>query len=203
MQLRILRRGHGKHDRCEHRGPVFDGAHLDGKGGPALTADGITVTGGISCDQEPAGPDPGQGERFRADGMISLRGANVSELVLSGGCLDGTPREADGTPRKGGDVGHALDADQLTVTRGMYCNNGFYAKGLISLRAASVYLLSFRDARLECVKRPDDGMSAMAPSTGPTTTTSAASTQRVEDVLRFSQRPLADHLVLELDENEY
>jgi hypothetical protein len=134
---------------------IFTGAHLDGKGGPALIADRITVTGGISCDQGSAGPEPGRGERFRAHGGISLRGANVGQLELSGAWLDGTPRNVDRTLQKDAKARYALDADQLSVTRAIYCNDGFYAKGLISLRGASARQLNFRDAQLDGVKQPD------------------------------------------------
>jgi hypothetical protein len=48
---------------------VFSGAHLHGKDGPALSAEGLTVTGMMVCDQ-----------KFRADGGISLAGASIGQL---------------------------------------------------------------------------------------------------------------------------
>jgi hypothetical protein len=149
----------------------FTGAHLDGKGGHALECDWITVPGGILCDQGSAGPEA----RFRAHGGIHICSANIGQFKLSGAWLE--------APRKGAQAGPALDADQLSVTGAMYCGDGFYAKGLVSLRGASVHQIDFRGARLECVAKPDYGTTATTPSTGPATSTSSGSTRRAEAVL--------------------
>ena len=91
------------------------GAHLDGKDGPALTADGLTVTAGMFCDQG-----------FQADGEIRLLGASIGgQFNLSGAHLDGKD-------------GPALTADGLTVTGEMFCDQGFQADGEISLLGASI-----------------------------------------------------------------
>ena len=44
----------------------FRSAHLDGKGGPALTANWLTVTGNMYCD-----------EGFQADGTVDLSSASI------------------------------------------------------------------------------------------------------------------------------
>lgn len=154
---------------------MFTGADLDGKGGAALYADLITVIEGMFCNQDPVAPWPRlQGDKFRTHGGIRLRGANVGHLALNGASLSGTPG-------KDGKVGYALDADQLSVTGVMSCTGRFYANGLISLRGASLKQLDFRDARLECVKKPDHGMVANRPSKGPATTTSSGATRSLAD----------------------
>ena len=60
---------------------TFDlgGAHLDGKGGPALDAGGLTVGRDMFCN-----------EGFQAGGNISLMDASIGgQLALRGGHLDG------------------------------------------------------------------------------------------------------------------
>src|SRR5262249_5931517 len=57
----------------------LSGSRLDGKGGPALIADGLTVTANVSCD-----------DGFRADGETRLVSARIGgQLSLSGAQLDG------------------------------------------------------------------------------------------------------------------
>ena len=93
----------------------FRGAHLDGKDGPALTAQRLTVATDLRCDGG-----------FQADGGVDLNGASIGgQLVFSGAHLDG----------KGG---AALTADELTVARAMYCDGGFQADGGINLSRASI-----------------------------------------------------------------
>ena len=67
----------------------FRGVRLDGKGGRALTAQGLTVTGSMFC-----------GEGFQADGTINLLGASIGgQLDLSGAHLDGKGGAARRLPR--------------------------------------------------------------------------------------------------------
>jgi hypothetical protein len=128
---------------------LFSGAYLDGNGDNALEADGVTVTGTMHCDEvsttpkpgQEQRPEPGQEGRFRTRGEIWLRGANVGELNLRGAQLNGNG-------------GYALRADQITVTRTMYCDQGFYAEGGISIAGASLRQLSLRGARLTSFKQP-------------------------------------------------
>ena len=103
------------------------GAHLDGKGGRALTADGLIVTAGMYC-----------GRGFQADGEIRLVGASIGGyLNFEGAHLDG----------KGG---RALSADGLTVTGGMFCRGGFQADGEIRLGGARIgSQLAFEGAHLD------------------------------------------------------
>jgi hypothetical protein len=145
---------------------TFDlgGAHLDGKGGPALDAEGLTVTASMRCDKG-----------FQADEVIHLMGASIGgQLSFAGAHLDGVRGpalnasgltvtasvlcderfQADGEIRLigagiGGSLtlagahldgkgGPALDASGLTVGRDMFCNEGFQADGNISMLGASI-----------------------------------------------------------------
>ncbi|HEX9537857.1 MAG TPA: hypothetical protein VGA04_06750 [Streptosporangiaceae bacterium] len=124
----------------------FQGAQLDGRGGHALAADGLSVAGGVFCNQVPGKPEPGQENRFRACGGIKLAGASVKQLRFTGAQLEGA--ELDGKK------GPTLQADQITVALGMYCDHGFCAKGEISLAGASVHQLSFSGAELDGKKGP-------------------------------------------------
>ena len=103
-------------DRARINGVLsLRGAHLDGKGGPALSAVGLTVTAEMYCD-----------ERFQADGEIRLVGASIgSQFSLRGAHLDGKGMRA-------------LSADGLTVTAEMYCDERFQADGEIRLVGASI-----------------------------------------------------------------
>ena len=77
------------------------GAHLDGKGGRALDAGGLIVTGDMRCD-----------EGFRATGEIMLLGASVrGQLGFRAASLDSKH-------------GCALIGDALTVAAGMFCDGG-------------------------------------------------------------------------------
>jgi hypothetical protein len=49
---------------------IFSGARLDGKGEPALCAQGLTVAREMFCDEE-----------FRANGTVNLMGAKIGSLV--------------------------------------------------------------------------------------------------------------------------
>jgi hypothetical protein len=105
----------------------FSGAHLDGKDGRALIAQGLTVTRAMFCD-----------EGFQADGAINLNGASIgSQLIFSGAHLDGKD-------------GRALAAEGLTVIEDMFCGEGFQAAGEVDLSGASIggYLV-FRGAHLD------------------------------------------------------
>jgi hypothetical protein len=107
---------------------VLNGAHLDGRGGPALAADGLTVTADVVCD-----------EKFRANGEVQLRGTNIGgQLSFSGAHLDG------------GAGGAALAADGLTVAAELFFDHQFRADGEIRLRGAHINgQLVFRGAQLD------------------------------------------------------
>jgi hypothetical protein len=162
---------------------TFDlgGAHLDGKGGPALDAEGLTVTASMRCDKG-----------FQADGEIHLMGASIGgQLSFAGAHLDGVGGpaldasgltvaasvlcderfQADGEIRLigagiGGSLtlagahldgkgGLALAAGGLTVGRDMFCNEGFQADGEITLIGASVGgQLVLQGAHLDGLGRP-------------------------------------------------
>src|SRR6266536_2742837 len=93
----------------------LSGAHLDGKGGPALIANGLTVTANMVCDGG-----------FQADGGISLITANIgSQFNLRGAHLNG-----NGWP--------ALTGARLTVILDMFCDGGFQADGKVILIGASI-----------------------------------------------------------------
>ena len=82
--------------------------------GRALTADGLTVTADMFCN-----------EGFRADGEVRLPGANIGgQLHCSGAHLDGRD-------------GHALDADRLTVSHDMFCD-GLRTDGEVRLGGANI-----------------------------------------------------------------
>ncbi len=93
----------------------FSGAHLHGKDGPALTAQGLTVTADMICSGG-----------FQADGAVDLSSARIgSQLILSGAHLSGKD-------------GPALNARELTVSGKMYCDQGFQANGAIVLADAKI-----------------------------------------------------------------
>jgi hypothetical protein len=162
---------------------TFDlgGAHLDGMGGPALDAEGLTVTASMRCDKG-----------FQATGEIHLTGTSIGgQLSFAGAHLDGMGGPAlnasgltvaasvlceerfqvDGEIRligasiKGsftlagahldGKGGPALDAGGLTVRRDMFCNEGFQADGNLSLIGASIGgQLVLQGAHLDGCGRP-------------------------------------------------
>ena len=94
---------------------VSIGEILDGKGGPALTAQRLTVAAGMLCV-----------EGFEADGEINLLGASIgTQLNLRGAHLNGND-------------GPALNAQGLTVGAGMFCVGGFRADGEINLAHAKI-----------------------------------------------------------------
>ena len=94
---------------------LTSGAHLDGKDGPALTAQGLTVTADMYCR-----------ERFQAAGEIDLSRASIgAQLGFTGAHLDGKD-------------GPALTARELTVTADMLCDEGFQAAGEINLAGAKI-----------------------------------------------------------------
>jgi hypothetical protein len=97
------------------RNTQLQGAELGGESGPALIANGLTVSGGMFCDGD-----------FRCDSEISLVRASIGGVLNFGGAqLDG----------KGGP---ALNADGLTVTRNMFCSNGFKTDGEVRLAGARI-----------------------------------------------------------------
>lgn len=106
---------------------TLNSSHLDGNDGPALYAEGLTVTASMFCQ-----------DGFRADGVIHLIGASIGgSLILRGAHLNG----------KGGT---ALEGQRLTVTADMLCHDGFQADGEINLLGASIGgYLSFRSAHLD------------------------------------------------------
>jgi hypothetical protein len=120
-------------DRAKINGVfILSGAHLDGKGGPALTAENLTVTTSMICDKG-----------FRAHGRVDLNGASIGGfLTFSGAYLDG----------KGGP---ALTVQSLTVTTSMICDREFRAQGQVDLHGASIgSQLAFRGAHLNGNNRP-------------------------------------------------
>src|SRR6266851_2438751 len=108
----------------------FQGAQLDGRGGHALAADGLSVAGGVVCNQVPGKPEPGQENRFRACGGIKLAGASVKQLRFTGAQFRGA--ELDGKK------GPALHAQDLTVTYEMFFDRGFSADGEVFLAGANI-----------------------------------------------------------------
>lgn len=104
----------------------FEGVHLDGKGDPALRAEGLTVTADMFCN-----------DGFKAVGQVNLTSASIGgQLTLRGAFLDGKGRLA-------------LRAETLTVTADMFCDNGFHAEGRVHLHGARIGgQLSFSGAHL-------------------------------------------------------
>jgi hypothetical protein len=83
---------------------ILTAVHLDGKDGPALNAESLTVAAEMSCDQ-----------RFRADGGVYMPGASIGrQLVFRGAQLNGKD-------------GPALNAQGLTVGADMFCVEQFRA----------------------------------------------------------------------------
>jgi hypothetical protein len=94
---------------------ILSAAQLDGQGGPALAADGFTVTGDVFCDQG-----------FRAIGEVRLPGARISgQLFLTSAQLDGG-------------IAPSLTATRLSVTGGMICDEGFRAIGEVRIPGARI-----------------------------------------------------------------
>ena len=94
---------------------ALNGAHLANPGKTALFADGLTVGGGMFCQ-----------DGFQAEGEIRLIRAHITgELGLDGAHL--------ANPGK-----TALSADQMTVEGGMFCQDGFHAEGEIRLTGAHI-----------------------------------------------------------------
>jgi len=91
---------------------IFEGAHLDGKGGRALSADNLTVDQDMECD------------RLTADGEVLL-GGHIGLLSFEGAALNNSG-------------GCALTSDGLRVDKVMFCRNGFTAQGEIRLPAARI-----------------------------------------------------------------
>lgn len=103
------------------------GSHLAGTDGPALVADGLSLTGEMSCDGG-----------FLAEGEIRLPGANI------GGRL--TFRAS----RLIGREGPALIANGLVIARDMVCDEDFSANGEIRMPGATIGgRLSFTGAVLD------------------------------------------------------
>jgi hypothetical protein len=158
-------------------GALFlSGAHLDGKGGPALIANGLTVTANMVCDGG-----------FQADGGMSLIAANIgSQFNLRGAHLNSRSGPAltgarltvildmfcDGEFQADGEVnligasiggqlslngahlngkdGTAINASGATVTAGIFCDRGFQADGEVNLIGASIGgQVTFRGAHLD------------------------------------------------------
>jgi len=91
---------------------IFEGAHLDGKGGRALSADNLTVDQDMECD------------RLTADGEVLL-GGHIGLLSFQGAALN----------NRGG---CALMSDGLRVDKVMFCRNGFTSYGEIRLPGARI-----------------------------------------------------------------
>jgi hypothetical protein len=98
--------------RCE-------GSQFFNTNGPALNATRITVKGGLYCRNG-----------FKAFGEVNLVGAYIGyALDCMGGSFSSNPDDSH-VP--------ALNADRLTVDGDMYCNNGFWAIGEVSLTNAHI-----------------------------------------------------------------
>jgi hypothetical protein len=95
----------------------FTGAQLASQHGPALDADGLTVTGDMFCSNG-----------FHAVGGVNLIDARIGVLSFRAAKLTG-----------GDEL--ALVAERLTVTGAMLCDEGFHVEGSISLVGASVGVL--------------------------------------------------------------
>jgi hypothetical protein len=159
----------------------FRGSHLAGADGPVLVADGLSVTGEMTCDGG-----------FLADGEIRLPGASIGgRLTFRASSLVGHGRpslianglmvardmicdegfHADGEIRLpganiggrlsftgavlAGGAGRALSADALVVGGAMFCDEGFQASGEILLQNVSIHDdLSFIAARLVSTNGP-------------------------------------------------
>lgn len=103
-------------------GLVFDGATLDGAGGTALSATALSVASDVSFRQE----RPGNGRRFKSQGVIWMPGARLGgNLYLSGAQLDGR-----------GDV--ALHARRASVDGSVNLDRGFSTRDEIRLTAARI-----------------------------------------------------------------
>ncbi len=93
---------------------ALSGAHLNGKDGPALSAQDLTAAD-MFCDG-----------KFQADGTVNLDSATVGgQLSFTGAHLNGKD-------------GPALSARRLAVTEEMFCDEGFQAEGMVSLARAKV-----------------------------------------------------------------
>ena len=94
---------------------TLSGACVGGKGRRAISADRLTLTGNMFCD-----------EGFQAYGEVSLAGASIGgQLIFRGAHLDGNGESA-------------LTADGLRVTDAMFCDQGFQACGGIRLVGARI-----------------------------------------------------------------
>jgi hypothetical protein len=103
------------------------GARLENPNGNALSADGMTVEGGVFLD-----------EGFHATGEVRLLGARI------GGNLECTGARLE-NPN-----GDALSADGMTVEGDVFLHQGFHATGAVRLLGARIQgQLSCRGARLE------------------------------------------------------
>jgi hypothetical protein len=111
----------------------LSGARLDGNEGHALTAERLTITESMLCD-----------EGFQANGEVNLTSASIGgQLSFRGAHLDC------------GNGWLALNGRGLTVTDEMLCVEGFQANGVVNLTAASIGgQLGFRGARLDGEGRP-------------------------------------------------
>jgi len=94
---------------------VLAGATLTNAGAPALTADGLTVGGGMFCD-----------DGFAANGEIRLAGASITGPLVFTGAVLAHPDET------------ALNGDGLTVNGDAFLNDGFTAVGEIRLGGAHI-----------------------------------------------------------------
>ena len=93
----------------------LSGAHVGGKGRRAMSADRLSVTGNMYCN-----------EGFLAHGEVKLSGASIGgQLIFRDAHLDGNGESA-------------LTADGLKVTDAMFCDEGFQACGEVRLVGASI-----------------------------------------------------------------
>jgi uncharacterized protein YjbI with pentapeptide repeats len=106
---------------------VLSGARLENPNGNALSADGMTVEGGVFLD-----------EGFHATGAVRLLGARIQGQLSCRGARLENPN------------GDALSADGMTVEGSVFLDQGFHATGAVRLLGARIQgQLSCRGARLE------------------------------------------------------
>jgi hypothetical protein len=89
-------------------------ATLANRGGRALSGDGLTVDGGMFCQ-----------EGFQAEGEVRLPDAHIGQLLLNSAKLANPG-------------GYALYGDRLTVDGGIFCRGGFQAEGVVQLGGAHI-----------------------------------------------------------------
>jgi hypothetical protein len=94
---------------------VLSSARLENPNGNALSADGMTVEGGVFLD-----------EGFHATGAVRLVGARIGGQLRCTGARFENPN------------GNALSADRMTVEGSVFLDQGFHATGMVWLVGARI-----------------------------------------------------------------